>query len=208
MTLMQDKSDPTGVIDTSERGSSAGVRARERKAHAALELKKAGESWDTIAEVLGFPTARAALVAVEKTLESGIMSPESQEFMRRLAGSRLEEWLFALRDKTRDGEHPDQLAAIAKSREVLETHMKLFGYAAPAEVAIYNPLESEVTEFVAAITRAKEGGKKLIESDIFETEADEEGVYRVTSEKQPEPEPEPVVEAPRARTVAEELADF
>jgi hypothetical protein len=199
MTLAQDSSDPTGVAETGN-GGSATARARERKAHAAIELKKDGNSWGDIAEILGYPTPRAALVATEQALEKGIFSQESQEFMRQVASMRLEELLFAVQPKATDRDCPEQLAAVGKARELIETHMKLNGYAAPAELAIYNPLDSEVSEFVAAMQQRHNAGKTLTESDIFETEADDAGVYHVTGVdtghygKDKEPEPEPVVD--------------
>lgn len=195
MTIIQDKTDPTGVRDTSPAGSSSAIRARERKAAAALALRKDNVSWDEIAEVLGYPTARAALVAVEQMLEKGALTPESQEFLRALAASRLEELIYAGRQKALDDQAPDQLAAMGQVRQLIETHMKLLGYAAPQELAIYNPLEGEVQEFIAMVQQRK-AGKQLEESDIFSTEADESGVYHVTGvdeghygEDEPEPEP-------------------
>lgn len=181
MTIAQDKSDPTGVREDRKGGSStAVVRARERKANAALQLKKDNCTWDEIAEVLGYPTARHALIAVEQMLEQGALTQESQEFMRHLAGRKLEDWLYVLDKDIRD-DSPDRFVAITKSRDLLETHMRLFGYAKPTEVAIYNPLESEVTEFIAAVVAARDDGKSLREDDIFSAEPDDDGVYTVSN---------------------------
>lgn len=176
MALVQDPTNPTGVTDTRQaKGGTGGAqRARTRKAYAALELKKQNYSWQEVAETLGFPDGKAALVAVEKALETGILSPESQELMRQMAGRRLEEWLYTLDGDARNAESPDRFTAIRESRGLLETHMKLFGYAAPQEVAIYNPLESEVQEFVSEMIRRRQNGKVLEESDIFDTDPDDE----------------------------------
>ncbi|HEY5419145.1 MAG TPA: hypothetical protein VIL10_00285, partial [Marmoricola sp.] len=61
----QDSSDPTGVVDTSGHGSKEITRARQRKSNAALSLAMAGANWKDIARTCGYPTPRAAKVAVE-----------------------------------------------------------------------------------------------------------------------------------------------
>lgn len=186
MAIVQDPTHPTGVVDTSPKGSSAGARARERKAMAALELRKRNVGWPDIAETLGFPSGRHAQTAVETTL-ADCFDEESQDLLRRLAAAHLEDMLFALRAKAMDPENAEQLGAINQRRQLIETHMKLLGYARPTEVAIYNPLDSEISEFVAATIRKESAGKKLAESDIFDMEEDEDGTY-VMPEREPEPE--------------------
>lgn len=198
MAHTHDATHPTGIVDTSVRGSGAAVKARERKAMAALELRKRNVPWPDIAETLGFPTGQHAQTAVERTL-ADCFDEESQDLLRRLAASHLEDMLYVLRGKAMDPECAEQLSAINQRRQLIETHMKLLGYARPTEVAIYNPLDSEVSEFVAATIRKDSVGKQLDESDIFEMTEDEDGVYTL-----PEPEPAAEVETVEEFVEAEE----
>lgn len=170
--MQQDSTDPTGVRDDSPKGGSEVARARDRKANAALELRKAGASWDEIAEVLGFPTARTALVAVEKALENGLRTKESQEFMRNLAGQRLDRLLRSVWKKAIEPENPEHLVAVTKARELIAQHAKLHGLDAPTEMVVHSPSAPELERWVASVVQA--GAPQLEEADIFDAEVVED----------------------------------
>ena len=172
MAIQQNSSHPTGV--TGERGSAL-VVARDRKAEAALEMRHRHIGWEEIAETLGYPTPRHALIAVEKALQKGLQAEESKEFMRMLAGKKLEELLFSVWNKATDTEHPEHLQAVAKARELVGDHAKLFGYIAPTEVSIYNPSQREIDDFIGGLLAEKM--PQVEEGDIFEMEETEPGVY-------------------------------
>ena len=176
MAIMQDSTHPTGVSTTDPRGGSSVARARDRKANAALVLRRDGYSWSDIAKHLGFPTPRAALVAVETALEKGYFADETQEFMRRLAGQKLEILLFSVMRKAKDPDHPDHLAAVKEARMVVMDHAKLMGYLSPQEVAIYTPMAKEIEEFVGTILKDRQP-ETLEESDIFELTEQDDGSY-------------------------------
>jgi hypothetical protein len=93
MVIQQDSSHPTGVTGTKSRELT---KARMRKAEAALDMRHRHIGWQEIAETLGYPTPRHALIAVEKALQAGLQTDESKEFMRLLAGKKLEELIFAV----------------------------------------------------------------------------------------------------------------
>jgi hypothetical protein len=164
---MQDSTDPTGVKRT---GSGKNVaRARERKAKAALQLKMAGADWDEIAEVIGYPSPRQALVAVERALEAEIANdPEAQKRMRVLAGQRLDRLLRGVWAKAINPDNPEHLQAVTKARELIGQHTKLFGYEAPAEFIVHSPTMEELERWVSTVVQAK--APSVEEYDIFEGE--------------------------------------
>lgn len=167
--MQQDSSDPTGVSGPEQGGI---VRARERKANAALQLKTAGASWYEIAETLGYPTARAALVAVEKALERELSSDESRSQMRDMAGRRLERLLRSSWSKATDPKHPEHLQAIARSRDIIDRHIKLYGLDAPSEVVVHSPSMTELEGWVARVVQAD--APVLEEGNIFDIEYEED----------------------------------
>lgn len=179
MAIQQDSTHPAGVSGPRSGNLTA---AQYRKADAALALRQRQASWSDIAEELGYPTPRHAYLAVEKALIRGLQADESKEFMRRLAGQKLEELLYAVWAKATDDEREDQAVFVRAAREIIADHAKLLGYISPTEVSIYNPLESEIEQlvgkFIAKDAPEIEGG------DIFEMEANDDGVF----EKLPGPD--------------------
>jgi hypothetical protein len=164
----QDPNDPTGVSDDSPKGGSNVARARERKANAAIQLRIAGASWDEIAQALGFPTPRAALVATEKALEKELHTEENQKSMRSLAGKRLERMLRGVWTKAIDPAHPEHLAAVDRARLIIDRHAKLYGLDAPTEVVVSNPAQAELEKWVATVIGQTRPA--LEEGDIFDAE--------------------------------------
>lgn len=167
--MAQDSSDPTGVATTYDKDPST-IRARDRKANAAIQLKESGASWDQIAEVLGYPTARAALVATERALEKELRS-ESKEFLVKMADKRLERLLSAVWKKAIDPTSPEQMVAVTKAREIIGDHRKLYGLDKPTEVAVYSPSQAEIEAWVAEHITTDAA---LEEDDIFDVDFTEE----------------------------------
>jgi hypothetical protein len=163
----QDSTDPTGVIDVDGgAGGSHLARARDRKASAALELRRRGVEWDEIAEVLGYPTARTALVATERALEKQLGTEESQKFLRGLARSRLDRVLRAVYPKAIDETSPEQMLAAAKVRDLIATQMKLDGLEAPTQIVHHSPHQAEIEAWVSDMVKHKT--PELEEADIFD----------------------------------------
>jgi hypothetical protein len=160
--MQQDSNDPTKGV----------VRARERKATAALQLRTAGASWEEIADTLGYPTARSALLAVEKALEKELRTDESRAQMRDMAGRRLERLLRSAWGKATNPRHPEHLQAMARSRDIIDRHIKLYGLDAPAEVVIHSPSMTELEEWVARVVQAD--APALEEANIFDVEFEED----------------------------------
>lgn len=162
--MEQDPTHPTGV-SSNNRGNSELTRARDRKAAAALQLKQSGETWEAIAEVLGYPTGRAVLVATERALEKQLGTDESQRFLRQLASRRLDQVLKAIYPKALDPDHPEQMIAATKVREIIATSMKLHGLEAPTQIVHHSPHEAEIDDWVSTVVASKVPA--LTEADIF-----------------------------------------
>lgn len=166
MVQEQDSSHPTGV-NGEKSDDKAVIRARDRKANAAIQMKVLGADWEDIAQVLGFPTPRHALIAVERALEKELRS-ESKDVLRKMVDRRLERLLRAAMPKAIDERHPEQMAAIGKAREIIADHRKLFGLDAPTEVSIYSPAEGEIEQWISEVV--KQDVPELEEADIFEAD--------------------------------------
>lgn len=168
MPQAQDSSDPTGVVSTrTGAGGEVSVsRARNRKANAAVELRLAGATWGQIAETLGYPTARTARVAMEKALEKQLVTGEDREAMRNLAGMRLDRLLRGVWAKATNPSDPEHLAAVAKARDIVDRHARLFGLDAPAEFVVTTPATIEIEAWVARMLNAQ--GPPVVEYDIVE----------------------------------------
>lgn len=164
MVQMQDSSDPTGVVSTNPRDNET-LRARNRKANAALQLRVAGADWDDIAQVLGFPTGRQALVAVEKALEKELRDT-SKEALRQMASKRLDRLLQAVWPKAINEDSPEQLPAVGKAREIIADFRKVHGLDAPTEISLHSPAQSEIEQWVSSLVATQV--PQLEEADIFE----------------------------------------
>jgi hypothetical protein len=167
----QDSSDPTGVRPDHGRGGSTLARARTRKANAAVALRLSGATWGEIAEALGYPTARQALVATEKALERQLRDTD-REAMRRVAGARLERLLLSIWPKAIDGAHPEHLIAASKAREIVDRHAKLFGLDAPTEIVVHSPTQSELEAWVTRVAQLR--APHVEEYDILDGEVVDE----------------------------------
>lgn len=172
MTLQQDSEHPTGVSDDTPRGNSDVARARLRKAHAAIQMKKEFSTWDEIAETLGYPTARAARVACELALENELQTREGKEFMRQMASDRFEAMLRTLWKEANDKNDPNRWMAMDRVRALMKDHIDLHGYAAPKQQVITTPTTRQIEEFVATVLKVEK--PDLEEANIFDIEYTED----------------------------------
>lgn len=168
MPQKQSDEHPSGVVSSTAGSNTA--RARERKANAALQLRIAGASWEDVAQAIGYPTARAALVATEQALERELQDSSSKEMLRSMAGKRLERLLRAVWGKAIDPDNPEQLPAVQRARDLIDRHAKLFGLDAPTEVVVSSPTKAQLEAWVAQV----EDKPQIEEGDIFDAEVVEE----------------------------------
>lgn len=169
--IEQNSEDPTGVEHVAGDSDNHVTRARQRKANSALAMKLAGANWTEIAQTLGYPTPRSALVAVEKALEQALDGTD-REHMRGLAGARLERLLRSVWPKAIDPESPEQMIAVSKAREVIADHRRLFGLDAPTEVIVHQPTRIELEEWVAKVVNST--NPPVIEGEVIDVEWDDE----------------------------------
>jgi len=166
MGTRQDSSDPTGVAATGRENSA--LIARNRKADAALQLRMTGANWAEIAQTLGYPTPRQALASVERALQRQLAADTSKDQLRLLAGIRLERLLRGIWSKAIDPTNPEQITAVSRSRELIADYTKLYGLAAPAEVVISTPTQTELEDWVFRMTATLT--PEVEEGDIWEAE--------------------------------------
>lgn len=165
--LQQDSTSETGITDNTPRGNSTVARAKDRKANAALQMRiEANASWDEIAEGLGYPTPRAAMVAVERALEKEMKSEESKKHLRALASKRLDQLLGSVWTKATTPTHPEHLQAADRAHKMLDRWIKLHGLDAPQEFIVNSPSQEELERWVATVVTASV--PQLEEPDIFE----------------------------------------
>jgi hypothetical protein len=171
MVQQQDSSDPTGV--SSDRDTRVPtIRARERKANAALQLALAGADPTTIAEACGYPSARAARVAIERALEKQLeRDPTNKAKMRMLASRRLERLLTSVWAKANDPDHPEHLLANTKARELVAQWTKLHGLDAPAEVVVHSPTTDMLEDWVSRVLT--QAAPQVTEHDFLDIPAED-----------------------------------
>ena len=174
MGMAQDSNDPTGVAKVGDvNGSKEIVRARERKSNAALDMALHGANWDQIAEVLGYPTARAARVAVEGALEKNLSQVDKQK-MRLLIQGRYNAMVQSVATKALDPEDPEHLAALGKYREITADVRRMWGLDAPQEVLVTSPTAREIDDWVGMAV--SHGIPDVLEDDIVDAEVVEDKV--------------------------------
>ena len=105
------------------------IRVRERQAQA-LELRKAGASFDQIAAQLGYHSKQAAHFAVKTGLAAIIREPAEE--LRALDLRRLDQILLVLWRRVQEGD----LAAIDRVFKALERRAALLGLDAPARTQV------------------------------------------------------------------------
>lgn len=171
----QDSTHETGVaVVEGTRGGKEVTRARDRKAKSALALSLQGANWRTIARQCGYPTERAAKVAVELMLERRLDAMDRQH-LRLLVSGRLDALLKPLWKKATDEESPEHLAAVGRAREIIADTRKLWGLDAPQEITIHSPTQEQIDEWVARVmtgTLPEVEEADIVEADIVEDEDD------------------------------------
>ena len=189
-SMRQDSTDPTGVRAPIK--NTEVIRARDRKANAALNLRKYGADWTEVATTLGYPTARAALVAVEKSLESENGSAETKAFVRRLISEQFDMLLAAILPDAlapkadENGEripNPDALPFIDRVIRILDRKAKLHGADAPTEFVVSSPSMADIEQWVTEVTGYTT--PDVDEADIFDDNRYLTVKGEVTDEQEP-----------------------
>lgn len=173
------------AVDTEKTPSR---RAMNRTAAAALELKVQGHSWEEIAEIIGYASADRAKLSVEQALERRVKEdPATKEMARAMIEIRLEKLLRFVWSKAEDPEHPEQLAAVGKAREIIADLRKLLGTDAPMEIAVHDPTDQEIKAWV--MEHQALALPKVVEADMFAGGAEDDDIVdaEIVETKPPEP---------------------
>jgi len=99
----------------------------------ALELRKAGVSYQRIAETLGYKDASGAWRAVKSALKKTLQEPAAE--LRTLEIERLDAMLSAIWASVKQG----QYGAIDRAIKIMERKAKLLGMDAPVKIAPVDP---------------------------------------------------------------------
>lgn len=182
--MEQDDTDPTGVRETSSSLQPATIRARERKAAAAVEMFiDKHKSYKEIAKKLGYPDANAARVAVERYMEEQLKAhPRSISAMRDMAGRRLDNALRSVAKKAMDDKHPEHLAAVQQYRGIVMDWSKHYGLTAPQQVVVSSPSLEQIEQVAGELL--SKGTRQLAEGDIFGDDADDSEVQELHARQQ------------------------
>lgn len=168
----QDSSDQTGVADLSGHGSKEVTRARNRKAKAALAYSIAGADWKQVARQCGYPTPRAAKVAVERMLEKRLDAMD-KEHLRLMVSARLDTLLRTVWGKATDSDDDQQLPAAKVARELIADYRRVWGVDAPQEILVTSPTQRDIDEFVAGVLESSlppVENADIVEADVIDDE--------------------------------------
>jgi hypothetical protein len=125
---------------------------------AALELRKAGRTYDEIARMLDYSERSGAAKAVRRALAATVQEPADE--LRRLEVERLDSLLAAMWPLAMDG----KLGAVDRVLSLMDRRAKLLGLDAPQRRAVDGVtrdafmqavagLESEISELESAVER-------------------------------------------------------
>lgn len=112
-----------------QRASERRINAAEKQAQA-IELRKAGATYDQIARKVGYSNRGSACRAVQKALEKITEEPALE--LRALVSERLDTMLLGVWQQARSG----HLGAIDRALKIEERRAKLFGLDKQAETEI------------------------------------------------------------------------
>ncbi len=113
-----------------ESKTSARRLAANAKQQQALELRKAGATYETIAQSLGYSSPSGAYQAIESAMKRTLQEPADD--LRRLEIERLNAMLLSIWPSVRQGNY----GAIDRALRIMERTAKLLGLDAPAKQEI------------------------------------------------------------------------
>lgn len=121
----------------------------------AVELRKAGASYDEIARVLGYGARSGAFKIVQTALKEMLREPVKE--LRSLEAARLDDIQLALWSRVKRGE----LAALDRLIKIMERRAKLLGLDVPSVQQIEHKVEASVEpEDVKRMAAEVLGGSK------------------------------------------------
>lgn len=150
----------------------------------ALAMRMYGATYNDIAEVQGYSSARAAKRAVEAALVA-VADHGNKDHLIAMASARLDKLLVPTMKKALDPKHPEQQTATRMALALIDRHAKLHGLDQPVEVRLKTATSVEIDTWVEkarALEQPDLPEEADIEQDIVDAEVvpdeDEESVGR------------------------------
>lgn len=135
------------------------VREKDRKA---LELRKAGASYELIAKQLGYADSSGAYKSVKRSMQSIISEPAEE--LRQVEYERLNQMLLSIWERVQLGE----LGAIDRALSIMDRIGRLYGLNAPQRTEI----DQRISQGVMIVNGSKEeylsAIRGQIDNDIIE----------------------------------------
>jgi hypothetical protein len=129
------------------------VREKDRQA---LELRKAGASYEVIAKQLGYADSSGAYKSVQRSMKTIIAEPTDE--LRQVEYERLNQILLILWERVQQGE----LGAIDRALSVMDRISKMYGLEAPKQTEI----KQQITQGVMIVDGSKEEYLQAIRQEI------------------------------------------
>lgn len=143
----------TGQQGKGESKSSPRIITATEKQRQALEMRKAGKSFDIIAENLGYRDRSGAYRAIARALRKTIQQPAEE--VRTLEVERLDAMLQAMWTQAKSGNQ----GAIDRVLRIMERRAKLLGLDAPTKSEIrISELDAAIEQGLAQLAGAGEAG--------------------------------------------------
>jgi hypothetical protein len=143
-------------------------KGETRNQSAALALRLAGASYDDIASALAYEDSTSARVAVEQALarRADEADPKEKARLRALNAGRIERLLQGVWGRATDRNDPEHLKAVQVAAALIDRHTRLYGLDAPTQVAISNPTQTEIDQWVSHILSKQTAAITVEEDDV------------------------------------------
>lgn len=129
------------------------VREKDRQA---LELRKAGASYEVIAKQLGYADSSGAYKSVKRSMQSIIAEPTEE--LRSVEYERLNQMLLILWERVQQGE----LGAIDRALSIMDRISKMYGLDSPRKTEV----TQNITQGVMIVDGTKDEYLSAIRNEI------------------------------------------
>ena len=133
--------------------TSIEVREKDRQA---LELRKAGASYEVIAKQLGYADSSGAYKSIQRSMKSIIAEPTDE--LRTVEYERLNQMLLILWERVQQGE----LGAIDRALSIMDRISKMYGLDSPRK----SEINQTITQGVMIVDGTKDEYLSAIRDEI------------------------------------------
>ena len=132
------------------------VREKDRQA---LELRKAGASYEVIAKQLGYADSSGAYKSIQRSMKSIIAEPTEE--LRTVEYERLNQMLLILWERVQQGE----LGAIDRALSIMDRISKMYGLDSPRKTEV----NQTITQGVMIVDGTKDEYLSAIRNKLMES---------------------------------------